>query len=315
MIPSSDPIAETGPALLRAAQGADIAVSFEFFPPRSPEMAERLWLEIKRLEALRPRFVSVTYGAGGGTRERTHAMVSRIRAETPMTPAAHLTCVDATRREVDEIARGYWAAGVRHIVALRGDPQNGARDYRPHPGGYAFAADLVAGLRRVADFEISVAAYPETHPEAGSAAGDLDNLKRKLDAGASRAITQFFFDPECFLRFLDRARAAGIEAPIVPGIMPVLNFERTVAFAKKCGAIIPPWLAALFDGLQDDADTRHLVAAVAAAEQCRQLQAQGVREFHFYTLNRGELTAAICHMLRAPIPITGFTEAAGRGRA
>ncbi len=294
-------------ALLREAEPAeDLALSFEFFPPNSPEAGERLWTVIRRLEALQPRFVSVTYGAGGSTRERTHAIVSRILAETSLLPAAHLTCVGAHREEIDEIARGYWAAGVRHLVALRGDPPGGLSGrYRPHPGGYAYAADLVAGLKRVADFEISVAAYPETHPEARSAAADIDNLKRKLDAGACRAITQFFFDTDCYLRFLERVRAAGIEAPIVPGIFPITNFVRTVEFATKCGATIPAWLATLFEGVQDDPDTRNLVAAVAAAEQCRQLQAQGVTEFHFYTLNRADLTAAICHMLRAPVPITG----------
>ena len=293
--------------LREAAPAEDPSLSFEFFPPNTPEAGERLWTVIGRLEALQPRFVSVTYGAGGSTRERTHAIVTRILAETSLLPAAHLTCVAARREEIDEVARGYWEAGVRHLVALRGDPPGGLSGrYRPHPGGYAYAADLVAGLKRVADFEISVAAYPETHPEALSAASDLDNLKRKLDAGACRAITQFFFDTDCYLRFLERARAAGIEAPIVPGIFPITNFARTVDFAKKCGATIPSWLAALFDGVRDDPDTRGLVAAVAAAEQCRQLQAQGVNEFHFYTLNRADLTAAICHMLRAPVPITGL---------
>jgi methylenetetrahydrofolate reductase (NADPH) len=278
-------------------------------------MGERLWIEIKRLEPLNPRFVSVTYGAGGGTRDRTHAIVSRICDETKLLPAAHLTCVDATRDEVDEVARAYWDAGVRHIVALRGDPQGTGEGYSPTPGGYAYAADLVAGLKRVGDFEISVAAYPEVHPDAVSAGQDLDNLKRKLDAGACRAITQFFFDPECYLRFVERARAAGIDAPIVPGILPITNFARTVEFAGKCGATIPSWLAALFDGLQDDADTRDLVAAVAAAEQCRHLQAHGVSEFHFYTLNRAELTTAICRLLQAPIPITGFAQRAVRASA
>jgi methylenetetrahydrofolate reductase (NADPH) len=299
------------PGAVEATPGGDLAFSFEFFPPKTAAMAERLWLEIGRLEPLAPRFVSVTYGAGGSTRDHTHAIVSRICAETPLRPAAHLTCVGATRAEVDQVARAYWDAGVRHIVALRGDPQGDDGRYRPYPGGYAYAADLVAGLKRVADFEISVAAYPEIHPEAASAAHDLDNLKRKLDAGACRAITQFFFDPERYLRFVERARGAGIDAPIVPGILPITNFARTVEFARKCGATIPPWLAALFDGLQDDADTRDLVAAVAAAEQCRQLQAHGVKEFHFYTLNRAELTLAICRLLRAPVPITGFARRTG----
>ncbi|MGF1608823.1 MAG: methylenetetrahydrofolate reductase [NAD(P)H] [Kiloniellales bacterium] len=270
-------------------------------------MEEKLWLEINKLEPLSPRFVSVTYGAGGSTRERTHRLVGRIRKETALEPAAHLTCVAATREEIDAIARSYWEAGVRHIVALRGDPPGGMSGaYEPHPGGYAYGADLVAGLRRVADFEISVAAYPEVHPQALDAESDLDNLKRKLDAGANRAITQFFFDPECYLRFVDRARAAGITAPIVPGILPITNFARTAEIARKCQAAIPDWLAALFEGLQDDPDTRALVSAVAGAELCRQLQMQGVEEFHFYTLNKAELTVAICRLLQAPIPITAF---------
>jgi methylenetetrahydrofolate reductase (NADPH) len=234
----------------------DIEVSFELFPPRSSEMEEQLWGEIKRLEPLAPRFVSVTYGAGGSTRDRSAAILGRIRSQTSLDPAAHLTCVGATRDEVDEVAESFWHAGVHHIVALRGDPPGGAAEYQPHPGGYAYAADLVAGLKRVADFEISVAAYPEVHPEAVSAAQDLDNLKRKLDAGACRAITQFFFDPASYLRFVERARAAGIDAPIVAGILPITNFARTVEFARKCGATVPEWMAALFSGLQDDPDTR-----------------------------------------------------------
>jgi methylenetetrahydrofolate reductase (NADPH) len=305
---SEPPARRGGPALRPQPATNDSAVSFEFFPPKTPEMQQRLWTEIKRLEPLEPRFVSVTYGAGGSTRTLTHELVGRIRAQTKMEPAAHLTCVGATRAEVDDIARGYWEAGVRHLVALRGDPPGGGERYEAHPGGYAFAADLVAGLKRVADFEISVAAYPEIHPEATDGEMDLDNLKRKLDAGADRAITQFFFDSDCFLRFVDRVRAAGITAPIVPGILPITNFTRTVEIANKCGAAVPPWMHALFEGLKDDPDTRGLVAAVAAAELCRQLQAHGVNEFHFYTLNKAELTIAICRMLRAPIPITGFAE-------
>lgn len=305
MLKQTPPLPQAATVLRETGPASDLALSFEFFPPNTPEAGERLWSVIRRLETLGPRFVSVTYGAGGSTRERTHAIVTRILAETSLLPAAHLTCVAARRAEIDGIARAYWQAGVRHLVALRGDPPGGLSGrYRPHPGGYAYAAELVAGLKRVADFEISVAAYPETHPEAPSPAADLDNLKRKLDAGACRAITQFFFDTDCYLRFLERVRAAGIEAPIVPGIFPITNFARTVEFAKKCGATIPSWLAALFDGVRDDPDTRNLVAAVAAAEQCRQLRAQGVSEFHFYTLNRAELTAAICHMLRTPVPIT-----------
>ena len=268
------------------------ALSFEFFPPRTEALEAQLWACIHRLAPLRPRFVSVTYGAGGTTRARTHATVARIARETGLTAAAHLTCVGAVRGAVDDVAREYWDAGVRHIVALRGDVPGGG-DYAPHPGGYAYAADLVAGLRRVADFEISVAAYPEMHPAAVSLDADLDNLKRKLDAGATRAITQFFFETENFLRFLDRALAAGITAPIVPGIMPVTNFAQ----AKKFGAVVPDWLAHMFEGVDDDPDTRRLVAAVVAAEQVRLLQANGIDEFHFYTLNRPDLTYAIAHIL------------------
>ena len=260
-------------------------------------MEGRLWEVVKRLEPLAPRFVSVTYGAGGSTRERTHATVRRIRHETALEPAAHLTCVAATRAEIDAVASDYWQAGIRHIVALRGDPPGGAQRYEPHSGGYAYAADLVAGLKRVADFEISVAAYPETHPEAQSAEHDLDNLKAKLDAGASRAITQFFFDVDLFLRFRDRAQAAGIRVSIVPGILPVTNFAQLKKMAATCGASIPEWMAGHFDGLDDDPETRRLVAASIAAEQCRRLHANGVHEFHFYTLNRADLTVAICHML------------------
>ena len=272
-------------------------VSFEFFPPKTADMKTLLWQVVKRLEPLSPRFVSVTYGAGGSTRERTHATVRRIRQETALEPAAHLTCVAASRAEIDEVARGYWEAGIRHIVALRGDPPGGAQRYDPHPDGYPYAVDLVAGLRRVADFEISVAAYPETHPEAESAERDLTNLKCKLDAGASRAITQFFFDVDLFLRFRDRAHAAGIGVSIVPGILPVTNFAQLKRMAATCGASIPVWMAGHFEGLDDDPDTRRLVATSLAAEQCRRLHANGVHEFHFYTLNRADLTVAICHLL------------------
>jgi methylenetetrahydrofolate reductase (NADPH) len=262
---------------------------------------------VKRLEPLRPRFVSVTYGAGGSTRERTHATVRRIRQETGLEPAAHLTCVAAARDEIDTVARDYWEAGIRHIVALRGDPPSGVASgqrYEPHPEGYAYAADLVAGLRRVGDFEISVAAYPETHPSARSPGHDLDNLKAKLDAGANRAITQFFFDADVYLRFRDRAAAAGIRVPIVPGILPVTNFAQLKRMSGACGASIPAWMASHFDGLDDDPDTRRLVSASVAAELCRRLHANGVHEFHFYTLNRADLIVAICHLLgvRAPKP-------------
>lgn len=272
-------------------------LSFEFFPPKTPEMEGKLWQAVKQLEPLAPRFVSVTYGAGGSTRERTHATVARIRRETRLEPAAHLTCVGASRAEVDAVAKRYWQAGIRHIVALRGDPPEGGGPYRSLPDGYARAADLVAGLKRVADFEISVAAYPETHPEAASAAADLDNLKRKIDAGARRAITQFFFDAEAYLRFLDRARAAGITVPIVPGLLPVGNFAQVKKFAASCGASVPHSLAAQFEGLDDDPRGRAAVAVRVAAEQCRRLRAAGVDELHFYTLNRADLVLAICNAI------------------
>ena len=276
---------------------AGLQVSFEFFPPRTPEAEQSLWRAIRRLEPLGPRFVSVTYGAGGSTRERTHATVARIREETSLVPAAHLTCVGATRAEVDAVARQYWQIGVRQIVALRGDPPEDADGYRPHPGGYENAAALVAGLKTIADFEISVAAYPEIHPDSRSSQTDLDNLKRKIDAGGSRAITQYFFDADVFLRFVDRARAAGIDVPIVPGILPVTNYAQVVRFSAMCGASVPAWLAHLFEGLDEDAGTRMMVAAITAAELCQQLRGYGVNEFHFYTLNRADLTFAISHIL------------------
>ncbi len=274
-----------------------IAISFEFFPPRTTKMEQVLWQSIERLAPLSPRFVSVTYGAGGSTRERTHTTVKRIFDETNLTPAAHLTCVAASRSEVDAVARNYQAIGVRHIVALRGDPPEQQQRFQPHPDGYANAAELVAGIRQIGDFEISVAAFPEVHPDAHSAKADLDNLKRKIDAGASRAITQFFFDVEIYLQFVERARSAGIGVPIVPGILPVTNFARLKQFARICGANVPNWLGRLFEGLDDDPETRQLVAATVAAEQCTRLKEQGVNEFHFYTLNRAALTQAICHIL------------------
>ena len=274
-----------------------IEVSFEFFPPKTEKMEHALWECIKRLEPMQPRFISVTYGAGGSTRERTHATVRRILRETDLVPAAHLTCVGATREEVDEVARDYWNTGVRHIVALRGDPPEGESEYTPHPGGYAFAADLVDGLKRVADFEISVAAYPETHPEALSPEADIDNLKRKIDAGATRAITQYFFDVELLLQFLERVRKAGIPVPIVPGILTIHNFKQVAAFSRRCGASVPKWLSNLFEGLDNDPVTQNLVAASVVIEQCRRLHYEGVNEFHFYTLNRGDLTYAICHAM------------------
>lgn len=275
----------------------DVAISLEFFPPHTEESETTLWQSIQRLAPLEPKFVSVTYGADGSTRERTHAVVERILSETRLTPAPHLTCIDASRGEIDEIARGYWDLGVRHLVALRGDPPQGRGPYAPAKDGYAYAADLVAGLRRVADFDISVAAYPEVHPEAPSPLFDLDNLKRKLDAGASRAITQFFFDVRIFLRFRDLAAAAGIHAPIVPGILPITRFPQLERFAARCGASVPQWLSDRFEGLDDDLETRQMIAASVAIEQVRTLQAEGVDNFHFYTLNRSELTFAICHAL------------------
>jgi methylenetetrahydrofolate reductase (NADPH) len=260
-------------------------------------MEQNLWESIKTLEPLQPRFVSVTYGAGGSTRERTHATVERILRETNLTPAAHLTCVGASREQIDAVARDYWDLGVRHIVALRGDPPESGTKYQPHPDGYRDATELVAGLGNVAPFDISVAAYPEVHPDSSTRAFDLENLKRKVDAGASRAITQFFFSADCFFRFRDEAAAAGLEAEIVPGILPVSNVAQTRRFAEMCGASIPDWLNGLFEGLDDLPAARQLIAATVAAELCGQLYAGGVRHFHFYTLNRAELSYAICHLL------------------
>ncbi len=271
-----------------------VSVSFEFFPPHSSKMAEDLWRSIDRLAILGPSFVSVTYGADGSTRERTHTAVARIVRDTDLTAAPHLTCVDASRGEIDDIAREYWDMGVRHVVALRGDlPQ----DYAPRADGYAYASDLVAGLRKIGDFDISVAAYPEVHPDAASPLSDLENLKRKLDSGASRAITQFFFDVDVFLRFRDLATAAGIDSTLVPGILPITRFPQLQRFAERCGANVPKWLHERFAGLEDDAGTRQMIAASVAIEQVRKLQSEGVNEFHFYTLNRSKLTFAICHAL------------------
>jgi|HigsolmetaAR204D_1030405.scaffolds.fasta_scaffold00487_5 5,10-methylenetetrahydrofolate reductase, prokaryotic form len=273
-------------------------VSFEFFPPKDEVMEQTLWCSIERLSPLKPRFVSVTYGADGSTRTRTHGIVTRIQETTSLTAAPHLTCVGAPKEEILDIARNYWQHGIRHIVALRGDPPQGAGSkYVPHPGGFPFAVDLVKGLKSVADFEISVAAYPETHPEAPSEAFDLDNLKAKIDAGAARAITQFFFDPTLYLRFRDRCAAHGINASIVPGILPITRFPQMLRMAQRCGASVPQWLVDRFDGLDEDPETRRMIAAAVAIEQVQQLQQHGVEEFHFYTLNRYELTYAICHAL------------------
>jgi methylenetetrahydrofolate reductase (NADPH) len=296
MSPAAPALERGGSPLFEDVAG-DIAVSFEFFPPKTEKMEQTLWESVETLEPLAPRFVSVTYGAGGSTRERTHATVERIARETSLDAAAHLTCVEATREEIDEVARAYWQAGVRHIVALRGDPPEPGKPFCSHPQGYANAADLVAGLKKVAPFEISVAAYPETHPDSLTKGADLDNLKRKIDAGADRAITQFFFSPDCFFRFRDEAAAAGIDAEIVPGILPVSNVAQTRRFAGQCGAAIPPWMDRLFEGLDDLPAARQLIAATVAAELCGRLYAGGVRHFHFYTLNRAELAYAICHLL------------------
>ena len=291
-----------------ASIGRDLRVSFEFFPPKNEEMEAALWRTVERLEPLGPHFVSVTYGAGGSTRERTHAIVKRILNETTLVPAAHLTCVGASRAEVDDVARSYWESGIRHVVALRGDPPNNEGGFVPHPDGYQFATELVGGLKAAGDFEISVAAYPETHPEAQNAPADLDNLKRKIDAGATRAITQYFFNTDVFMSFLGRARAAGIMVPIVPGILPVTNFSQVVRFSNMSGASVPGWLADMFEGLDDDPETRKLVAATVAAEQCRRLYDFGIRDFHFYTLNRADLSYAICHILGIRSTASGATQ-------
>ena len=282
-----------------AADGRrSLHVSFEFFPPKTPEMEQSLWECIRRLAPLRPNFVSVTYGAGGSTRERTHSTVKRILAETSLIPAAHLTCVAATCEEIDSVVRNYCAAGVHHIVALRGDPVGGLGDrYSPHPGGYRHAADLVAGIKRIADVEVSVSAYPEKHPDSPTVEADLDMLAAKVDAGASRAITQFFFENDVYFAYLNRVRARGINVPVVPGILPVQNFKQTKAFAARCGASVPDWLAKRFDGLDNDPATRRLIAAAVAAEQVLDLVDRGVTQFHFYTMNRADLVYAVCHLL------------------
>ncbi len=277
---------------------SQLHVSFEFFPPKTPAMHEKLWTAINKLAPLRPDFVSVTYGAGGSTRQRTHETVSRIVKETDLPVAAHLTCVAATKAEIDDVLKSYWAAGVKHIVALRGDPPGGAGEpYVPHPDGYANAAELAAGARKIAPFEITVGCYPEKHPDSPSMNADIDMLKRKIDAGATRAITQFFYDNTAYLRYLETVRAAGIDIPIVPGVMPVTNFNGLRRMADVCGATVPGRLVKLFQNLEDDPSTRRLIAATVAAEQCLDLAEQGVGHFHFYTLNRDELAYALCHML------------------
>ncbi|WP_363350531.1 methylenetetrahydrofolate reductase [NAD(P)H] [Methylocystis echinoides] len=285
-------------ALHPTAAGKQFKISYEFFPPKTAEMEKQLWESVKRLEALDPHFVSVTYGAGGSTRERTHAIVARIARETRMNPAAHLTCVSSSAAEIDEILHGYWEAGVRHIVALRGDPPTGVgAKFEPNPKGYASSCELVRGIRRLHDFEISVSTYPEGHPESSSVEQDLDALQVKIDAGATRAITQFFFDNDIYFRFLDKARARGVKIPIVPGIMPIRNFRQVASFAQKAGASVPRWVAERFEGLDDDPETRALVAATTAVEQVMGLARAGVDEFHFYTNNRADMVFAICHLL------------------
>lgn len=275
-----------------------VSVSFEFFPPKTEKMADRLWDSVERLTLVNPAFVSVTYGAGGSTRERTHATVKRIVDDTTLKPAAHLTCVNATKDDIDGVIRDYWDAGVRHIVSLRGDPPEGIGErYIPHPGGYENAADLTAGIRAIGDFEVSVGCYPEQHPESPSLQADLDHLKRKIDAGATRAITQFFFEPETYFRFVDAARAAGITIPIVPGIMLQSNFNGLARMAALCHAHMPDWLAARFAGLDDDGETREVLTAQCAAELCSSLADGGVNHFHFYTLNRASLALATCRLL------------------
>tara|TARA_B100000949_G_scaffold219996_1_gene219601 strand:+ start:242 stop:1165 length:924 start_codon:yes stop_codon:yes gene_type:complete len=274
-----------------------MGVSFEFFPPKTPQLEKSLWCSVERLAPLNPVFVSVTYGAGGSTREKTHKIVTRLQNKMGIPAAAHLTCVAASKAEVNRVARRYWEAGIRHIVALRGDPPDGQGKYVAHPEGYNNASDLVRGLKMIGDFEISVAAHPEGHPEAKSIEADIENLKRKVDEGATRGITQFFFQPEHFLRFREKTQKAGLSIPIIPGILPVTNFSQVRRFSKICGASIPHWMSTLFEGLDNDPDTRLLIAANIAIDLCRILKAEDVTNFHFYTLNRADLTYAICHVL------------------
>jgi methylenetetrahydrofolate reductase (NADPH) len=309
----ASPARVIGPVALAGERGPGRGprVSFEFFPPKTPEAEETLWTSIGRLAPLQPTFVSVTYGAGGSTRERTHRTVKRILDETNLKPAAHLTCVDASREEVDEVIRDYWAAGVRHIVALRGDPPSGVGGvYVPRADGYANATELTAAITRIAPFEVLVGLYPEKHPESPSIQHDIDVLKAKVDAGATTAISQFFFDIDAFLRFHDRVRDAGITIPILPAIMPVTNFKGLVKMAGACGASVPSWLGNLFDGLDSDPDTRRLIACSVAAEMCAKLEEQGFSDFHFYTLNRADLVYAICRVLGVREPVPAPSEAA-----
>ncbi len=283
--------------LLNIGRRNPVNVSFEFFPPTTEKMVDKLWETLKRLGPLGPEFVSVTYGAGGSTRERTHDLVAQIRRDTDLEPAAHLTCVAASKGEIEEVAEQYWESGIRHIVALRGDPQEGDQQFRSHPDGFKGSVELIEHLKKMHDFEISVGCYPEIHPDAKSSLSDIDYLKQKMDAGATRAITQFFFDPDTYLRFVDRALAQGIDIPIIPGILPVTSYSKLRQFSAQCGTQLPAWLTHLFEGLDEDPATRNLVAAMVASEQCRQLQQAGVTDFHFYTLNRADLVYAICHTL------------------
>jgi len=292
--------------------GGRLRVSFEFFPPKSDDMEHRLWQTVMRLQPLNPRFVSVTYGAGGSTRERTARTVKRILNETSLLPAAHMTCIDATRGEVDQVIAEFAEMGVKRFVALRGDPAEGVgARYRPHPDGYANAAELVAAMSAVGDFDISVSAYPEKHPESPDFATDIDMLKRKVDNGATRAITQFFFDNDVYERYVERVRRAGIYIPIVPGVLPVHNIAQVANFCSRCGALVPTWMAERFEGLQKDPQTHALIASAVAAEQVMDLMERGVEDFHFYTMNRADLVFAICHMIgiRAHEPLVAEASA------
>lgn len=291
-------IARTFSDVAAGAESNDVKVSFEFFPPKTTQAEKRLWSAIEKLEPLSPDFVSVTYGAGGSTRERTHRTVEKMAQDTSFTPAAHLTCVDAPRDEIDRIAQDYWEAGVRHIVALRGDPTSGIGErYDPHPEGYAYASDLVEGLKNIADFEVSVSAYPELHPESSDWRDEIDNLKRKIDAGATRAITQFFFSPDIFWRFQDRVLDAGLDIPIVPGLMLQPNVAGLQRMSKLCGVAVPDWYVDMFDGLEDDPNTRDMLTASLVSELAAELYDRGVRHYHLYTLNRAEIASSVARVL------------------